>query len=312
MGSDHREHKSMRAVNLGLGANIFLAIIKTTVGIVGHSPALLADGVNSTSDVAYYVVVRVFMRLAHAPADDEHPYGHRQLESIAALVVGAFILTTAVAIFWDAVNQVYELLLGQGGFQGASLWALIVALLTVGIKVALTLVTQRIGRQTRNPAVFALAYDHRNDIFAASAASIGIFVGRMGQPWVDPLAGALVALVILRTGIQILRDSSEDLMDTVPGQPLYERITELLMGIPGVEQVEEAQAHRFGPYLVVNVTIGIDGAQTVARGDAIATQVENTLCDGIEFMRRVHVHYHPSRGAKSVESGAKRVERHSA
>jgi cation diffusion facilitator family transporter len=297
MDLEHRERKSLWAVNLGLGANTFLAVVKTIIGVAGHSPALLADGVNSTSDVAYYVVVRVFMRLAHQPADDEHPYGHRQMESIAALMVGAFVLTTAVTIFWDALNKVYDLLLGQGDYGGASPWALVVALLTVAIKVTLTIVTRRIGRQTKNPAVFALAYDHRNDIFAASAASIGIFLGRMGYPWVDPLAGALVALVILRTGIHILRESSEDLMDTVPGQALHERIIELLMAIPGVEQVEETQAHRFGPYLVVNVTIGIDGAQTVARGDAIATQVESALCDGIEFMRRVHVHYHPTRRA---------------
>ena len=297
MDLELRERKSLRAVNLGLGANTFLAVVKTIVGVLGHSPALLADGVNSTSDVAYYVVVRVFMRLAHQPADDEHPYGHRQLESIAALMVGAFVLTTAVTIFWDAVNKVYDLLSRQGDYGGASPWALVVALLTVALKVTLTIVTRRIGRQTNNLAVFALAYDHRNDIFAASAASIGIFVGRMGYPWVDPLAGALVALVILRTGIHILRESSEDLMDTVPGRALHERIIELLMAIPGVEQVEETQAHRFGPYLVVNVTIGIDGAQTVARGDAIATQVESTLCDEIEFMRRVHVHYHPTRRA---------------
>jgi len=297
MDSEHRERKSLWAVNLGLGANTFLAVIKTIIGVVGHSPALLADGVNSTSDVAYYVVVRVFMGLAHRPADDNHPYGHRQLESIAALTVGAFVVTTAVTIFWDAVNKVFDLLSGQSSFEGASPWALVVALLTVALKVTLTIVTQRIGRQTKNLAVFALAYDHRNDIFAASAASIGIFVGRIGYPWVDPLAGALVALVILRTGIHILRESSEDLMDTVPGQALHERIVELLTAVPGVEQVEETQAHRFGPYLVVNVTIGIDGAQTVARGDAIATQVESTLCNGIELMRRVHVHYHPTRRA---------------
>ena len=71
------------------------------------------------------------------PADDEHPYGHRQLESIAALVVGAFVLTTAVAIFWDAVNKVYDLLSGQGDFGGASVGALVVALLTVVIKIGL-------------------------------------------------------------------------------------------------------------------------------------------------------------------------------
>ena len=298
MDSEHRQRQSVLAVNLGLGANIFLAFLKTTIGVVGHSPALLADGINSTSDVAYYVVVRVFMRLAHAPADDEHPYGHRQLESIAALVVGAFVLTTAVAIFWDAVNKVYDLVYGQGDFSGASVGALVAALLTVVIKIGLTIVTRRIGLQTKNLAVSALAYDHRNDIFAASAASVGIFVGRMGYPWVDPLAGALVALVILRTGIEILRESSEDLMDTVPNRELAGQVTKLLAAVPGMKQVEEIQSHRFGPYLVVNLVIGIDGSLTVVEGDAIATQVEQTLYDNIDLLRRVHVHYHPVRDTR--------------
>ena len=293
METEQRERRSILAVNLGLGANILLAALKTIVGILGHSPALLADGINSTSDVAYYIIVRVFMGLARRPADEEHPYGHRQLESIAALIVGAFVLTTAVAIFWDAVNKVYDLWIGQGDFSGASVWALAAALFTVGAKIALTLITQRLGRQTNNPAVSALAYDHRNDVFAASAASVGIFLGRMGTPWIDPLAGALVALVILRTGIQIMRESSEDLMDTVPGRELHRRIVQLLMAVPGVQQVEETQAHRFGPYFVINVTIGIDGSLSVANGDRIATQAEVALYHEIDMLRRVHVHYHP-------------------
>ncbi|MFA6568053.1 MAG: cation diffusion facilitator family transporter [Victivallales bacterium] len=284
---------SMLAVNVGLFSNIFLAAIKTVIGVIGHSPALLADGINSTSDVAYYIVVRIFMVMARKPADDEHPYGHRQLESIAALAVGAFVVTTAIAIFWDAINKVYDLWTAKSDFGGASLAALAVGLLTVAIKVALTSMTQRIGRQTNNSAILALACDHRNDIYAASAASAGIFLGRMGYTWVDPLAGALVALVILRTGIEILRKSSDDLMDTVPGKMLNHEVTHILSDIPGVRQVEEILAHRFGEYLVINVTIGIDGSLTVTEGDQIASLVEHELHQKISLLKRVHVHYHP-------------------
>ena len=122
--TDQREQKSLAAVWLGMVANIFLATGKTAIGILGHSPALLADGINSTSDVAYYVVVTVFIRMSRKPADDEHPYGHSQMESIAALVVGAFVVTTAIAIFWDAVNNVYEMISQEISFQSASLLAL--------------------------------------------------------------------------------------------------------------------------------------------------------------------------------------------
>lgn len=294
MQSETRERKGILAVNIGLGANILLAALKTSMGILGHSPALLAEGVNSTSDVAYYIVVSVFVRLAGKPADDEHPYGHSQMESIAALIVGAFVMTTGIAIFWAAVNRVFDLLSGNGEFAGALEFAVWVALFTVVCKLALTLVTRRIGRQTRNPVVLALAYDHRNDVISASAATIGITLGRMGYPWVDPLAGALVALIILRTGIEIVRSAAADLMDSVPSRELDEQIRGVLCGIPGIQQVQETRAHRFGPYLVVNVTVGVDSTLTVGEGDRLATKAEHALIERVAYIRRVHVHLHPA------------------
>ena len=282
------------AVNLGLFANIMLAILKITFGVTAHSPALLADGVNSTSDVAYYIVVAIFMRLSQKPADREHPFGHSQLESIAALTVGSFVITTAIAIFWDAVSSVYDQVTGQVVSSGAAPIALWVALFTVALKIVLTIYTQRLGRQTTNPAVIALAYDHRNDIFSAAAATIGILLGRMGYPWVDPLAGALVALVILRTGIGILRESATDLMDAVPGESLDKDVRSVLTDFPEVRRIEDIRAHRFGPYLVINLTIGVDGTMSVSQGDRVATKVEQALYSKIDFLRFVHVHFHPA------------------
>jgi cation diffusion facilitator family transporter len=289
-----RDRKSLLAINLGLGINIILSAVKTFVGVIGHSPALLAEGINSTSDVAYYIVASIFVRMANKPADTEHPYGHRQLESIASLTVGAFVVATAVAVFWNAVDKIWNLVEGNVTSQGASNMALWIALLTVAIKIFLFFYVSKLGRETHNPVVDALAYDHRNDIFSAAAASIGIFFGQRGLPWLDPLAGALVALLILRTGIFILRESSVDLMDAVPSRELAERVTARLRTVSGVRQLEELQAHRFGPHFVINLTIGIDGSLTVSAGDAIATEVERLVCDAIPNVLRVHVHYHPA------------------
>ena len=292
--SDLREKKGQRVVNLGLVWNILLAAGKTTMGIVGHSTALLSDGINSTSDVAYYIVVKIFMKMAGRPADPEHPYGHRQMESIAALTVGSFVITTAIAIFWTAVNNVFDQLKGNGGASGATLGALWVALFTVGVKIVLTVYTRAVGKATASLAIKALAYDHRNDIFSALAASVGIFLARRGHPWVDPLAGALVALLILRTGIGILRQSTDDLMDSVPSHFLDLKIRSILKRVTEIRSIEEIHAHRFGPYFVINLTIGIDGAMNVHSGDAIATRVEKLLTERIEMVRRVYVHYHPA------------------
>lgn len=289
-----RDRKSLWAIHLGLGINILLSVVKTVFGILGHSPALLAEGINSTSDVAYYVVASIFMRLANKPADDEHPYGHRQLESIASLVVGAFVVTTAIAVFWDAIDKIWDLMDGKLSTLGSNPRALWVALGTVAIKVFLFLYVRKLGKETRNPIVNALAYDHRNDIFSASAASIGIFFGQHGLPWGDPLAGALVALLILRTGVYILRESSVELMDAVPSKELAQQIANLVQNVHGVQQLEEVQAHRFGPHLVVNLTIGINGSLTVRQGDYIATEVESLLYESIPNIRHIHVHYHPA------------------
>ncbi|HLO13897.1 MAG TPA: cation diffusion facilitator family transporter [Anaerolineales bacterium] len=293
-----RDRKSLWAINLGLGLNIVLSLAKTAFGILANSPALLAEGINSTSDVAYYVVASIFMRLANKPADNEHPYGHRQLESIASLVVGAFVVATAVAVFWDAVDKMWDLMDGQLSTLGSHPFALWVALTTVAIKIILFFYVRKLGKETGNPIVKALAYDHRNDIFSASAASTGIFLSQHGLPWGDPLAGALVALLILRTGIYILRESSVDLMDAVPSKKLARQISNLIKNARGVQQLEELQAHRFGPHFVVNLTIGIDGSLTVKQGDLIATNVESLIYDSIPNVRHIHVHYHPAEEAR--------------
>ena len=291
---NERDRKSLLAINLGLGVNILLAIVKTIFGILGHSPALLAEGINSTSDVAYYIAASIFVRLANKPADSEHPYGHRQMESIASVVIGSFIIVTAVAVFWDAADKIWDLVDGLASSHGAHPFALWVALGTVAIKIFLTYYIRNLGRETQNPVVDALAYDHRNDMFSASAASIGIFLGQRGLPWVDPLAGALVAFLIMRTGIFVLRESSTDLMGVVPSRDLAERIAVLLKDTQGVKQLEELQAHRFGPHIVINVTIGIDGTLSVREGDIISSCVEEKLIQAIPNVRRVHVHYHPA------------------
>jgi cation diffusion facilitator family transporter len=188
---------------------------------------------------------------------------------------------------------VFEQLTGTAQFTGAASITIYVALFTILLKIGLTYFTRRIGRRIANPAVEALAYDHRNDILAASAAALGIALGRAGLPWVDPLAGALVSLVIFRTGVEIVRGSSSELMDVAPSGALLQEVHAALDDLPAVRVVEEVTMHRFGPYLVLNLTIGVDGSLSVAEGDRIASQVEHRLYGRLELVQRVHIHYHP-------------------
>ena len=132
-----RDKVTTLTVNLGLIANVVLAALKTSIGILGYSPALLADGVMSISDTVYYIVVKIFMKQAQKPADEEHPYGHRELESIAAIVVGAFIVTTGIAIFLESLNKVFALFTHVTVGRSATTLALVIAICTFIAKLIL-------------------------------------------------------------------------------------------------------------------------------------------------------------------------------
>jgi cation diffusion facilitator family transporter len=289
-----RDNLTRVTVNLGLFSNILLSIVKTCVGILGHSAALLADGINSTSDVVYYIAVKIFMKQAQKPADVEHPYGHRQLESISAIVVGAFILTTGIAIFWESVNKVYDLLSKTEIGQPLSIWALVIALFTFGLKIFLYTYTRKNIPKTKNPTLKALANDHLNDIMAAVAVVVGVLLGRLGYYWMDPAAGAIVAIYIIKTGVEIIMESSRELMDYLPDEDFVRELKTEAMAVEGVRSIEDLGIHRFGPYFTVNMTITVDGDISVDKGNIISDSVEKRLLDKFSTgLRQVHIHFHP-------------------
>jgi len=178
--TDWVSKKTQLSVNMGLCFNILLAVLKTVTGVIGHSAGLLADGINSTSDVVYYIAVKFFLRYADKPADEEHPYGHRQMESIASIVISAFVITTAIAIFWNSVNNIYDYMLNPVTEITVGWITLYIALFTILSKIGLSLYTQLMGKKLKNPAIKALAADHINDIFAAGGVVIGILFARAG------------------------------------------------------------------------------------------------------------------------------------
>lgn len=290
---DARDRKASLAVNLGLLANVLLAVAKLWAGTVGRSAALVADGINSLSDVAYNIIVKIFVKLAAKPPDREHPYGHSQLEGVGSVVVGCFIIAAGLGILSKSVTDVWGLWKGGLTAEPASAVALWVAIVTAGAKFGLAHYTLRVGRETHNPAVQAIAMDHRSDVLSASAAAIGILLGRNGLPWADPLAAGLVALAILHMGISVLRESSDSLLIGAVPESLKAELRETVTTVPGVTGIEELAIQRFGPYLIVNLTVLVDGNLTITEGDKITTTVEDRLYNQARYIRRVYVHCHP-------------------
>lgn len=289
-----RDRITARTVNLGLASNVILALLKTAFGIFGHSGALLADGINSVSDVVYYVAVKIFMRQANKPADREHPFGHRQLESISAIVVGAFIITTAIAIFLESITKVYSLAVDHYQFKESSVWVQVIAVGTLLLKIILYSFSKKNWRRTENPTLKALTDDHLNDIMASAAVIVGVVAARLGWAWMDPAAGAVVAVFIFRTGISIIMESSAELMDAIPDNEFAQKIRDIAISVEGVRCIEELGIHRFGTAYTLEITICVDGEISVNEGHVIAHKVEDKLLAHFESgLRRVMIHFHP-------------------
>jgi cation diffusion facilitator family transporter len=289
-----RDEITGSTVNLGMFSNIILSVIKTVIGIIGHSQALLADGVNSTSDVVYYIAVKIFLKQARKPADPEHPYGHRQLESISAIVVGSFILTTGIAIFWESINKVFDIFSKNDKAYQTPLIVLFIAIGTLLLKIFLFTNANGSFHKTGNPTLRALANDHLNDIMAAIAVIIGVVMARFGFLWMDPAAGALVAIFIIRTGVSIISESSSELMDSVPDDDFRKVVQHVALAVDGVLHVDALGLHKFGPYFTLDVTICVDGNISVETGNRIAHCVEDKLMETFPgSLRSVLIHFHP-------------------
>ena len=286
------------AVNLGLFYNVFLSLSKTLFGILSHSSSLLADGINSTSDVVYYIAVKIFLKIANKPADKEHPFGHKQMENIASLVIAAFIITTAIAITWSSIDKLSLLLSGEIEHSPKKFWTMIaffVAIFTFISKIFLSLYTKQIYIKTKNPAINALASDHLNDVFASMAVIIGILFAIMGYPWVDPLAGVVVSCFIMKSGIEIMKESANGLMDVSPTPEMTQMVKECAAQISENLNVESIVSHRYGAYYSLNITLGIKGNLSMNEADVMTDQVEKELKNRDDYLKFVFIHYHPFR-----------------
>ncbi len=291
-------NRTKRSVNLGLVSNIIFAILKTIIGIYGKSQALIADGINSTSDVAYYVAVSIFMKKSHKPADEEHPYGHRQLDNIAAIVVGAFIVTTGATIFWNSISSLYSYWQGEYDNCQSFLFPMIIAGLTVLAKIYLYLDTKITYKQTKNPTIKALMNDHVNDIMASGTVLISLIFAFFNNNmiWIDPVASCLVAIFIFKTGFEIVVDSSTDLMDSMPDKDFTSKIEEIVLAHPQVYGISHIGVHKYGPSFVLNLTIEVDANLSLAQGDEICDHLEESLIKEFEdSLKKTNIHYHPKR-----------------
>jgi len=285
----------MRATRNTLVVNVFLSVLKLLAGLIANSAALVADAVNSISDVFSTVVVIVGIKLAGRKPDTDHPYGHDRLETAAALILSVFILATGLMIGYSSVQKVINTGAGETIIPGGL--ALAAAVLTMIIKESMYWYTRAAAKKTGSSSVLAVAWDHRSDVLSSAGAFIGIFGARIGLPILDPIAGAVISLLILRVAVNIFKDAMRKMTDTACDEPLEKEITAMAMEQEDVLGVDRIRTRLFGDMIYVDIEISAAGWLTLDEAHSAAQRVHDAIEKRYGNVKHCMVHVNPAVGA---------------
>lgn len=285
---DSRFKEGRKVTWVGLIANILLALVKGFAGFFSLSQAMIADAIESLSDIAATIFVLVSLRIGIKPRDPEHPYGHYKMEQVAAGFIGILISLASLAIIVIAVITIIE-----GKKQAPGLIALYVAIGVIVIKEGLYQYTSRIGRRINSMVIMASAWDHRKDALTTIATLTGIVGARLGVLVLDPIAAIFVAFLIFRIGYLISYQAANELLDIAPPQDILKKITDTALSVKGIEHVTDVKARKTGPYFIVDLKLEIDSQMTVADSHHTAGIVKKEIMLKMPDVSDVMIHVNP-------------------
>ena len=275
----------IRAIVIGMIANLLLSLFKFVGGILGNSVALVADAIHSLSDLVTDIIVLFTHRIGKMPQDEDHPYGHGRAETIGATVIGMLIIVTGIGVTYETWEA-----MGEGFGQAPGLLAASAALFSILVNEGLFHYTRRVGEETNSPSLVANAWHHRSDAISSIAALIGIVGAWQGFAFMDPLAGAVVGCMIVKVGIDITRQGVRDLMDTALSDEHTKKIHAILSEIPEVLHFHDLRTRVIGGEFLIDVHILVDPEMTVTEGHRVAETARRNLIKAIRNIQDVLVH----------------------
>jgi cation diffusion facilitator family transporter len=285
--------RGMRLAQFGMVINAVLAIAKLLAGILGHSYALVADAIESTSDVLASLIVWGGLRMATRSATEEYPFGFARAEQVAAAVVGIMLIGAGIGISIEAVREI------RTPHHAPAPFTLVVLVLVILIKEALFRYVGRAGGEIGSRAIAADAWHHRSDAITSAAAFIGISIALIKGPgWeqADDWAALAASAILLFNGLTIIRPAVGDLMDRAPSADLIGRVTTIAQSVPDVRLVEKVMIRKAGVGFFVDLHVQAAPEMSLQDAHILSGKVKSAIRAAEPRVLGALIHMEPYEG----------------
>ncbi len=275
---------------LAICVNAALMLVKITTGVLGNSYALIADGIESASDIFSSLITWAGFQLSLRPPDENHPYGHGKIESLAGMFSGCSLIAAAGVI---ANNSIQEILTPH---HAPAWFTLLVLIVVVIIKEVLSRRILAVADSLDSAALKGDAWHHRSDAITSAAAGVGIAIALIGGKGFEAADdwGALVACVIITiNGVLILRGSLHEVLDGNVDALLVENVKDVASGVTSVIDVEKCRIRKSGIAYFVELHVQVASYMAVQDGHTVGHQVKSEVMKAYPRIADVTVHLEP-------------------
>jgi cation diffusion facilitator family transporter len=279
--------------------NIVLVLVKLVSGLVGHSYALVADAIESSTDIFSSLIVWGGLQVAARPADESHPYGHGKAESLAAGAVAVMLLGAAIGIGVTAVREIIT------PHHAPMPFTLAVVAGVVIIKETLFRTVLKVGDTIESTSVKTDAWHHRSDAITSLAAFVGIGLALWGGPgWesADDWAALLASFIIAFNGIRFLMIAVHELMDRVPSEDVINESVAAARSVPGVLATEKERVRKFGVDYLVDLHVQADPELSLHDAHVLSGKVKAAIRTAVPAAVEVLIHMEPYESAPHMVS----------
>ncbi len=267
--------------------NTLLFIIKLILGLFINSIALIADSFHTLSDSGTSAVVILGFKMAKKPADKEHPFGHGRVEYIATLIVAILLFIVGLGFIQQSIERIVESI-GLENTQFALVIGIVI-IISALIKEFLAQFSFAIGKKINSDVLIADAWHHRSDAIASVAVGVGIIGSTYGYPFLDPIFGVVVSLIIIYVGYDLIQKTSHTLIGYAPDKESVSEISELVRSIDGVHSLEDVTIHDYGMTKIVSLQVKVENDLRLDEAHKIADDIETKISEKLNFSTIIHL-----------------------